>query len=730
MSSYAPLWVDVNSYQWNTNLIGFNNTTSYGSPSYYAQLILANNHGTTVVSDTVSGATGLQTLVTRTGSTYYVTVINTVGTADNATINLTGVASVSSTGTSTSLTGASSDAINSITNPTNIIPVTSSVTGLGTTFTHSFAGYSITVLQFTADNAPTVATAAAANPTTTATTTSLSVLGADAAGESNLTYTWAATGPAPVSFNINGTNAAKNAVATFTQSGSYTFTVTITNSLGQTTTSSVGVTVVPTVYSGPTGADTYAIRLSPTNSLIEQIFVNTAETSPPTYSIALTQLPSLTFTPTGGDGSLTIDFSNGNPLPSGGVTYTGGANPTSTGNALFIEGVATGSLAFSINSSQITEVAVSASPIVYSTLTRIEFDLFGGSNLLTQTAQPAPPLTYNAGAGANTLNVSGGAFTFATDPQIGSGNLTVNDSAAIVFTAPAAGSGSNLRHLAALNIGAGATATLATAAVHADRTLLIDGSLSINSTGQLNLGGNDADITVGSLAVLNSEIATGYNGGNWKGGGITSSLAAASTTHLTGIGVLLNNDGAGHAIYGSGTTLGNFDGTNPASTDVLLKFTYYGDANLDGNVDGSDYTKIDHGFGIHATGWQNGDFNYDGIIDGSDYTLIDNAFNTHGASLAAQFASPLAQASTPVQKREVFSTRSIAVDSSASATVGTSADAIALFGVNAIPATAAASAFTPPASLTSFWQVRPRAKKPDTSAIKWSASGLSIYSGR
>src|SRR5437764_8121596 len=47
-------------------------------------------------------------------------------------------------------------------------------------------------------------------------TTVLSVLGADLAAESNLTYTWAATGtpPAPVQFSANGTNAAKDRKST------------------------------------------------------------------------------------------------------------------------------------------------------------------------------------------------------------------------------------------------------------------------------------------------------------------------------------------------------------------------------------------------------------------------------------------------------------------------------------------------------------------------------------
>ena len=129
------------------------------------------------------------------------------------------------------------------------MPTTSTVSGLGTSFNYTFAGYSITVLTFTADSAPTVATAAAASPSpVTGTTTNLSVFGADDAGESNLTYTWSATGPAGVLFSANGTNAAKNSTATFTKKGTYNFLVTITNSVGGSITSSVSVTVIPAVF--------------------------------------------------------------------------------------------------------------------------------------------------------------------------------------------------------------------------------------------------------------------------------------------------------------------------------------------------------------------------------------------------------------------------------------------------------------------------------------------------
>ena len=101
-------------------------------------------------------------------------------------------------------------------------------------------------MTITVNAPPTVATAASATPNpVTGKTTVLSVLGADDGGAANLTYTWATTGtpPAAVSFSANGTNAAKNTTATFTENGTYNFTVTITDAGGLTTTSSVSVVV-------------------------------------------------------------------------------------------------------------------------------------------------------------------------------------------------------------------------------------------------------------------------------------------------------------------------------------------------------------------------------------------------------------------------------------------------------------------------------------------------------
>jgi hypothetical protein len=109
---------------------------------------------------------------------------------------------------------------------------------------------------------PTVATpaAASANPVS-GTSVNLSVLGADQAGESSLTYTWATTGtpPAAVNFAVNGTNASKNATATFSTAGTYSFQVTIRDTNGLTATSSVNVTVQQTLTS---------IQVAPANASV------------------------------------------------------------------------------------------------------------------------------------------------------------------------------------------------------------------------------------------------------------------------------------------------------------------------------------------------------------------------------------------------------------------------------------------------------------------------------
>lgn len=74
----------------------------------------------------------------------------------------------------------------------------------------------------------------------------LSVTVTDDAGESDLTYTWQSTGPAPVTYSLDGDNAAKSTTATFSAIGDYVITVTALDTGGLSTASTVNVRVLET----------------------------------------------------------------------------------------------------------------------------------------------------------------------------------------------------------------------------------------------------------------------------------------------------------------------------------------------------------------------------------------------------------------------------------------------------------------------------------------------------
>jgi len=161
---------------------------------------------------------------------------------------------------------------------------------------------------------------------------------------------------------------------------------------------------------------------------------------------------------------------------------------------------------------------------------------------------------------------------------------------------------------------------------------VVAGSVSAIGTGVFTVNGGAAIFQNTSPSTIFAMLQSGYNGGAWNGSsGINSTTAATDAASVHAIGMMQPT---------AGTT---FENQPLGTADVAIKYTYYGDANLDGQVDGSDYSLIDNGYLTGASGWQNGDFNYDGVINGSDYTLIDNAYNTQGAQISAETASPTAQ---------------------------------------------------------------------------------------
>jgi alpha-N-arabinofuranosidase len=152
MSSYAPLFVNVNAggMQWATDLIGYNALTSYGSPSYWAQVLFAGHVGKEIVpAELANTATRVYTSVTRDEKQHklFVKIVNATSEAEPLAISLEGVKRVAPTATLITLSGKTPDATNSITSPHDVEPVTRKVAVAGTKFKQSFAPYSINVLE-------------------------------------------------------------------------------------------------------------------------------------------------------------------------------------------------------------------------------------------------------------------------------------------------------------------------------------------------------------------------------------------------------------------------------------------------------------------------------------------------------------------------------------------------------------------------------------------------------
>ena len=141
-------------------------------------------------------------------------------------------------------------------------------------------------------------------------------------------------------------------------------------------------------------------------------------------------------------------------------------------------------------------------------------------------------------------------------------------------------------------------------------------SLSISPNGAMDIGNNHVILSdpSGSIdATIRDYLINGYNNGNWNGTGATggSIITSSATGTKYGIGYA---DGANGGI--SGITSGQLE----------VKYTLYGDANLDGSVNSIDFGDMAANFGKSGKVWDQGDFNYDGAVNSIDFGLLAGNF--------------------------------------------------------------------------------------------------------
>jgi len=255
---------------------------------------------------------------------------------------------------------------------------------------------------------------------------------------------------------------------------------------------------------------------------------------------------------------------------------------------------------------------------------------------------PASAATWNAST--HTLTVTGAA-TIQADPGADSPNIVENGAAAQLTINPAIVGTVGFVNLGGVTLSNGAGITVPS--VGAGRThtnhdvIVIDavgstpGTFSIDATSTFDLADNDMivqqgdPVAIGNLIARARHVTAANGGGDWTGTGLTSSTAAAAAAPFSEPYLLASslNGNLSNGGYGSWQAGANTLTLSP--NDVLVKYTYNGDFDLNGMVDNNDAGVIggDYDGGVY-TGfvYLDGDMTGDGKIDANDAGLFGGIY--------------------------------------------------------------------------------------------------------
>ncbi|MBC7785834.1 MAG: endonuclease [Burkholderiales bacterium] len=215
--------------------------------------------------------------------------------------------------------------------------------------------------------------------------------------------------------------------------------------------------------------------------------------------------------------------------------------------------------------------------------------------------------------------------------------LTISDLKESVSGLTKTGAGTfelNVARVGALSIESGKveiTANGQAAAVSKISSLTIVPDGSGDYLGTLDLHDNDLIIEYGQSPSPYAQVVAMMHSGLFSKGGNGTGLTSTEVNLNTRAGATIAIvDGAN----GVGAEIQSLSGFSDFSHDsILVKYTWTGDCNLDGEVNGSDYALADTGFSGGGAGWYFGDINYDGTVTGSDFALIDTGFSSQSGPL-------------------------------------------------------------------------------------------------
>jgi len=154
MASYAPLFGNVNAWQWRPDLIWFDNLKSVGTPNYYVQKMFSTNAGTDVVSALVEGKplTGQDSLfasacIDSKTSELIVKMVNVARKPASLTLSLEGKQPSAREISLQVVANANPEAFNQVGKPETVTPVDRKQKISGKKITMNLDAYSLTVAR-------------------------------------------------------------------------------------------------------------------------------------------------------------------------------------------------------------------------------------------------------------------------------------------------------------------------------------------------------------------------------------------------------------------------------------------------------------------------------------------------------------------------------------------------------------------------------------------------------
>lgn len=386
----------------------------------------------------------------------------------------------------------------------------------------------------------------------------------------------------------------------------------------------------------------------------------------------------------GSGGGLTLGGAGAVVLPASFTNWSGptsldGPNITVSSRSQLGDGSATNSLALSSGSTLTVTADMTIGDLVVGpsggTTTAIGGAILSDNNV-TLGAVTGTGLFAKRNAGTTTVTSirTGGLYIAAVDRT---GNIT----GGALRIAPSGGADSSTSVIKFLRIESqsnGSNGFLGQLDI-TDNKLIVDWdpSQGANPLGKATTTGLPTMTTPFGTNQPASRIAVAlwqaYASGHWTGGvtnptvnnpatgtptpvpnvGITSSLAQTATADPVSARSIGYADAA-RLLGLSGTQTATWGGQTVDASSILVRYTWGGDANLDGKIDADDYVLVDRGFlrdqangnttahgsaadaGLFDTThsqWQDGDFNYDSIVSAADYLIIDRSFlATHPGS--------------------------------------------------------------------------------------------------